>query len=167
MFIALGLGLILAIGITHMFYAYGKTTNQTEEDKEEAWEAVTATPEYKTKKEAWWNVEGTDKAYEKAWEDLKEADTAVRATREGKALKVLQEAFKVYDEAEKAKDEAREALKEAEKVRDKAWMAVKATLAYKVYWEAKKTLCATPAWEAYEEAEDAYDGVWWGWEIND
>ena len=136
MFIALGLGLILAIGITHMFYAYGKTTNQTEEDKEEAWEAVTATPEYKTKKEAWWNVEGTDKAYEKAWEDLKEADTAVRATREGKALKVLQEAFKVYDEAEKAKDEAREALKEAE-------------IAYKEAWE---DLMATPAWKAYEEA---------------
>ena len=49
MFIALGLGLILAIGITHMFYEYGETTNQItdeegiderapfEEMDEEAW----------------------------------------------------------------------------------------------------------------------------------
>lgn len=49
MFIALGLGLILAIGIIHMFYEYGETTNQItdeegidekspfEEMDEEAW----------------------------------------------------------------------------------------------------------------------------------
>ena len=49
MFIALGLVLILAIGITYMFYEYGETTNQTtdeegieerspfEEMDEEAW----------------------------------------------------------------------------------------------------------------------------------
>lgn len=42
MFIALGLGLILAIGITYMFYAYGEATKAEE-----------ATPEYKTKEEAW------------------------------------------------------------------------------------------------------------------
>ena len=33
MFIALGLGLILAIGITHMFYEYGATTNQITDEK--------------------------------------------------------------------------------------------------------------------------------------
>lgn len=49
MFIALGLGLILTIGITYMFYEYGEITNQTtdeegieerapfEEMDEEAW----------------------------------------------------------------------------------------------------------------------------------
>ena len=34
MFIALGLGLILAIGITYMFYEYGETTNQTTDAKD-------------------------------------------------------------------------------------------------------------------------------------
>lgn len=42
MFIALSLGLILTIGITYMFYAYGETTKGEE-----------ATPEYKPEDEAW------------------------------------------------------------------------------------------------------------------
>ena len=140
-------------------------------------EVVKETPECKAleeaekaKNEAWWNVEGTDKAYEKAWEDLKEADTAVRATREGKALKVLQEAFKVYDEAEKAKDEARDALMKAkDAVRetseyedylkaDKAWgekwEALKATPEYKDYLKAKKAF--RKAYKEYEETTSKY-----------